>query len=102
MMTYIGLDPRFDMEQLGYLPGFLDADDPRPAAEQFDANYVSGWGPQPGWEFDPVRMKAQYPGDPALYPFAMTSLRDEVILFYPHAYVLIKQPDDSFEMARMD
>ena len=102
MMTYVGLDPRFDMEQLGYLPGFLNEDDPRSAAEQYDANYVGGWRPQSGWTYVPATMVARYPGDPSVKPFAMTLLRDEIILFYPHAYVLILQQDDSFEMARMD
>jgi hypothetical protein len=101
-MIYVGLDRRFDMEQLGYLPGFLSEDDPRPAAEQYDNNYVGGWRPQPGWEYAPATMRARYPGDPPLYPFAMTMLRDERVLFYPHAYVLVLQPDDTFEMARMD
>lgn len=101
-MIYIALDPRFDPEQLGYLPGFISDEDPRPAAEQYDKAYIAGWRPQPGWEFDPKTLRAQYPGDPPKYPICMTSLRDEIILFYPHAYVLIKQPDDSFEMCRMD
>lgn len=102
-MIYIALDPRFDPEQLGFLPSFLSEENPDNAAEQYDTAYVGGWRPQPGWKFDPKTLRAQYPGDPPKYPFAMTTLHDtEVILFYPHAYVLIQQADDSFEMARMD
>ena len=103
-MIWLGLDPRFDMEQLGYLPGFLSNDDPRPAREQFDANYQhgGGWRPYPDgeWTFDDPTIT--YPGDPPLSPIAMTTLRDEAIFFYPHALVMIIQPDDSFEIARMD
>lgn len=101
-MTYIGLDPRFDMEQLGYLPGFLSEDDPRPAREQLDSNYQhgGGWRPLPGWERNGWIIT--YPGDPPLKPFALTHLRDETIVFYPHAQVMIVQPDGAFEVARMD
>jgi len=102
MMIYLTLDPRFAIEQLGYLPGFLNEDDPRPAAEQYDANYVGGWRPLDGWAFDPREMLLKYPGDPPLEPFAATRLRDEMILFFPYAQVMVWQPDGSFEVARMD
>jgi hypothetical protein len=102
-MIYISLDPRFDMEQLGFIPSFLSEDDPRPAAEQFNDNYVSGWRPLDGWVLtDPTMMGITYPGDPTLFPFAMTNLRDESILFYRHAQVMILQMDGSFEVCRMD
>ena len=53
----------------------------------------------PGGEFDPVRMKAQYPGDPALYPFAMTSLRDEGVILFYHARL---RADQSNRMTRSE
>jgi hypothetical protein len=100
---YIGLDPRFHPEQLGFLTGFIDDDDPRSAREQYDANYQSGWHPMSGWTLDVATMTLSYPGDPPLKPFCMTALHDvEAIYFYPYAQVLILQMDGSFEVSRMD
>ena len=45
----------------------------------------------------------KYPGDPPLKPIAAVSrLRDEVILFYPHDWLCVVQPDGSFEVSRVD
>ena len=89
-----------DIEELGFLPEFLDAGDPRPAREQFAANYVGGWDPVPGFKLDGECLV--YPGDPALPPIGYTLLRDEVVVFYPYAFVLVRQPGGAFEVARMD
>jgi len=102
-MIYIPLDPRFDMEHLGYLTEFLNEEDPRPAREQYDANYeFGGWSPMKGWAFDPKTLAITYPGDPPLKPFAFTALHGDVIFFYPHAQVMILHKDATFEVARMD
>lgn len=89
---------------MGYLPGFLSENDPRPAKEQIDSAYQhgGGWNPQPGWEYDPQLHAMRYPGDPVMFPLAEAHLRDETLLFYPHDYLLIVQKDGSFEMARVD
>jgi hypothetical protein len=93
---------RGDFETLGYLPAFLNEDDPRPAKEQLDANYQhgGGWRNQPG--FTMKGRSIQYPGDPPMIPVAYTMLREETIRVYPYAYVCIVQPDGSFEICRMD
>jgi len=92
-------DPWMTMEHLGYLPGFLSEDDPRSAREQFDAHY--GWRAFRGFELrDDDSIK--YPGDPRMAPLAETKLRDERILFYPSSWVMVMQPDRSFEICRMD
>ena len=103
-MNYHVLDPRFDPEQLGFIPSFLSEEDPRSAREQLDANYQhgGGWRPLDGWELDTNTLGLTYPGDPELMPFAFTRLRGEIILFYPYAQVMILQPDMTFEVARMD
>lgn len=101
-MIYIGLDPRFDVEHLGFIPSFISEDDPRKAAEQFNENYIGGWRPMPGWKLNPDTLKLTYPGDPPMLPFAVTTLRNEMILFYPHAQVMILQQDGSFAVSRMD
>jgi hypothetical protein len=104
-MIYAFLDARADMEFLGYLPSFLDENDPDDARTQLDKNYAHGGGirPMDGWKIiDKAKMTIQYPGDPSLKPLAMTMLRDEAIYFYPHAFVLVLQPDGSFIISRMD
>lgn len=107
MMTYVALHEDFTIEHLGFLPLFLSEEDPRPAAKQYDDNYVSGWSPMPGWTLAPKAMMLKYPGDPPMLPFAATKLHgQEAILFYPHAIVMILQiageRKGSFEVARLD
>lgn len=103
-MLYVGLDPRFEMEHLGYLPNFVSESDPRPAKEQYAENYAhgGGWRPMQGWQMNRMTFAITYPGDPQLRPFAFTKLRDERIFFYPTSQVAIVQPDGSFEVCRMD
>ncbi len=88
-------------EHLGLIPSFLDEDDPRPAREQFDAKYIGGWMPFPGFEMlEGGDLK--YPEDPVTICLAETKLRDETIRFYQSSWVSITQPDGSFEVSRMD
>ncbi len=91
-------------EQLGLLPYFIDPQDPRPAREQLDANYQhgGGWLPVAGFTRDPKSGDLKFPGDPSLSPIAFMRLRDEMVVFYPFAFVAIVQKDGSFEVARMD
>lgn len=89
---------------LGYLPGMLSDEDPRPAREQLDANYVHGGGGY--WRTEPASIDANdrlcYPGDPPQSPLAFTMLREETILLYPGDFVVILQEDGSFVFQRMD
>lgn len=100
---------------VGFIPSFLSNDDPRPAAEQFRANYIDGWQPTSvGFKLAPgVKIKGintewfevpalTYPGDPKLPPLAYARLRDELIIVYPSAWVMVLQPDGSHEIVRMD
>jgi hypothetical protein len=91
------------MQALGYLPAWLDTDDPAPAREQFDRHYgrYGGWQPLPGWKLL-ANNTMLYPGDPPYRPRAMTKLRDELIVYYQSSWVAIIQKDRSFEMCRMD
>ena len=86
----------------GYIPTFLDEADPRPAQEQFDERYVSGWHPLPGWQFDARRKSIQYPDDPVLVPLAVMRLRNQKIYVYRSAWVAIVDADGAYEVARMD
>lgn len=95
------LDKRMTLDRLGYLPEFLSDNDPRPAKEQFDTNYISGWHPFKGF----IKGKDNsltYPGDPPQPPLASTKLRNELICYYQYSWVAIIQPDNSFEVCRMD
>ena len=82
-MIWLTTNPRVD---LGYLPGMVSDDDPRPAAAQFAANYQGGWRPFPGMKLG-ADQTLRYPGDPAMKPLAVTRLRDETILLYEMDWV---------------
>jgi len=105
-MMYVPLHPKFDIEHLGFLPGFLDDEDPDPAQVQLDKHYQHGGGyrPMQNWSLDIADgMTIQYPGDRPLKPIAYTMLHDkELVFFYPHAFVLIIQKDQTWVIARMD
>lgn len=88
---------------VGFIPTFLDTDDPRPAKEQFAERYVwGGWRHQEGFTKGVRRYSLQFPGDPEMAPIAAMQLRDETIMIYDHGYVAIWQPDGSFEACRLD
>jgi hypothetical protein len=93
-----------DPEELGMLPDFINQNDPRPAREQFDANYQhgGGWHPIPGF-IHRKGVSLEYPGDPPYHPIAMWPLRDEMIVVYRYGLVAIFQvKTGAFEVARLD
>jgi hypothetical protein len=97
------------MDLLGFIPSFLNEDDPRPAREQLDEGYgfAGGWCPFAGFTMLPngnlsFRSEPGEPDDPETLPLAETKLRDETIRVYEHAWVAVIQPDGSYEIARMD
>lgn len=99
------LHPRVSEEDLGWLPLMLQESDPRPAREQFNERYAhgGGWRPFSGFTFtegEPPTIA--YPGDPALSAIASTSLRNERIFLFPHAWVAIVQPSGEHEICSMD
>jgi hypothetical protein len=104
-MIWTGCHPKFSPETLGLIPSFLDETDPRPAKQQIDANYQhgGGWRPIEGFKFN-IQNGATltYPEDPPYRPLAMTRMRDEIIIFYDCAMLMILQLDGSFEVARLD
>lgn len=101
-MIWIMLHPRATPEMLGFLPGFLSEDDPRPAKEQFNERYISGWHSFPGFTFDKEKLQLNYPGDPPMVAIASTMLRNEEIILFQHAWVLILQDDGTWDVSRMD
>ena len=88
---------------IGLSPSFLDEDDPRPACEQFDANYQhGGWVPMDGFKLNHKTFTLTYPGDPPYQPLAMIALRQERIFIYEYAFVMVLQPEGLFSVARLD
>ena len=102
--TVIILDMRYaDPNYVGFIPTFLDLNDPRPAAIQFQERYeYGGWRNQEGFTAIDGTPTLKYPGDPPMKPIAVMRLHDEVIFVYLHGYVAIFQEDGSFEACRMD
>jgi hypothetical protein len=101
-MTWVRLHPEATLEHVGLIPSFLDADDPRPAAEQFNARYqFGGWSPLP--RFTLIEgLGLSYPGDPILAPLYATRLHDEIVVIYSAGFVAIVQPGGTFEVSRLD
>jgi hypothetical protein len=89
------------MEMWGLIPSFLDDADPRPAKEQFNDRYISGWRAQEGFKRGDD-MSLRYPGDPPMKPLAIMLFRGERIYLYPFGYICIVQPGEAFEVCRMD
>ena len=91
-------------DNVGLLATMIDEANTNKAAKQFDDNYQhgGGWRNFTGFKLDTETMELTYPGDPPMLPVAMTTLRDETIYVYPYAWVVILQPDQSFEVSRMD
>jgi len=100
-LVWIRHHPRATVDMLGFLPEFLDDNDPRSAKEQFNSNYISGWNSFVGFAFL-HNMDISYPGDPPTRLLYWTMLRDEWIGVYEYAWVVIKQLDGSWDAARLD
>jgi hypothetical protein len=101
-MYWSMLHPEASPEHLGFIPSFLNEDDPRPAREQIDANYRHGGGWSPFVGFAMTRDVLCYPGDPPMSALAETKLREETIRVYDYSWVAIVQPDGTWEVACLD
>lgn len=102
MLQWEFLHPKMTMEHLGYIPYWLYDENPKSAREQLDAGYqFGGWQPMQGFKLTDDNCLT-YPKDPPLRPLAQAQLRDELIVFYDHAWVAVIQADRSFEVCRMD
>lgn len=97
------LDDNVDIfNAVGFIPSFLDNDDPRPAREQFHEGYAHGGGWRSMKGFTRDGMTLTYPGDPPFMPIAAIPFRNETVLIYRHGIVAIIQQDGSFEVSRLD
>jgi hypothetical protein len=96
-------DQPVGFELVGYLSYWLNELDKDDAAKQIDKHYQhrGGFRHFDGFTMDKNRT-LHYKGDPPMRPVAWTQVRDEYVLFYPHAWVAVVQKDDSFKIARID
>ncbi len=104
-LNWVLKHPRATMDHLGYIPSFIDTNNPAPAAKQIDDAYISGWSPfgKGRWTMAPDFSSIRYPGDPAMPIIAEAQLRDETLRLYDGGpWLAIFQKDGSYEIARMD
>lgn len=107
-MIWTKIDPTIPAHRipdlLGFIPMFLDENDPRSAREQFQHSYAhgGGWEPFEGFRYNSETKTITYPGDMPLKAIASTRLREETILVFPHAWVLVEQLNGAYEISRMD
>jgi hypothetical protein len=95
--------PKANFDQLGFIPSFLDASNPLPAAQQIDRAYSHGGGWRPFFGFKLMEGgELKYPEDPPIRCLWRTQLRDETIHFYQHSWLRITQPDSSWQVCRID
>lgn len=94
---------------LGFIPEWLDDENPLPAQEQLDANYRHGGGWRPFNGFTLVRpsndvrdWRLSYPGDPDYRLLAYAALREEIVLMFPHSWVAIVRDGQLSSVARLD
>lgn len=98
-----------NMEVVGLIPTFLNYDDDRPVKEQIDTAYQHGGG----WKhFDGFTLihagskhdkySIEYEGDSPNHELSRATLRDELLVFFEHAWLAIIQKDGSFEVSRLD
>ena len=102
MVVFHPINPKFTPDMAGLLHYIFNEEDDRPAKEQAATNYIAGWNQFNGFTLDDLSRELTYPGDPPMLPLAIATLRDEKIYLYPHAWVLILQPNGSYEVSRMD
>jgi hypothetical protein len=86
----------------GIIPSFLDQDDPRGAKEQFNAQYMGGWNAFQGFTLDKNTMRLKYPGNPPIKPLSYMFFRHEIIVLYESEWVLVLEPDGTWEVCRMN
>lgn len=94
--------PAATPDSLGFIPSFLDEDDPASAREQIDRNYAHGGGFVPLAKIKMDEHYLRYPGDPPFPLIAETKLRDETIRLYRYSWLAIIQADGSYEVAKID
>lgn len=94
-----------NMEAAGFIIYFCDETDPRPAREQINEAYShgGGWQPFDGFTFNYEALTLSYPGDPIISKVkSRAKLRDEELILFQYDWLVIRQPNGSWEVARVD
>lgn len=94
-------DP-FDL--VGFLPQFLDPENPNEAVDQLNDNYAhgGGWFDFEGFQFDysdPSKPRLLYPGDPPTEAVAYWMLREETVILFDRGWVAVVQPNGNFRVS---
>jgi len=102
-MKWKMLEKHMTPEVLGFIPYWLNEDNPKSAAQQINDCYQHGGGWRPFKGFKMLKGHVlRYPGDPEMKPLAEAFMREELVVFYRHAWVAVVQPNGDFEVARVD
>lgn len=103
MLEFKMLHPSYTIEDLGMLPFFAWESNPKSVKEQINDNYKhgGGWQSMKGFTLN-KDTSISYSDDPPQHPIAIANLRDEIIFVYESSWVLILQPNGSFDVARVD
>lgn len=103
------LRPGVSPTVLGFIPAWLDDENPLSAREQLDAAYRhgGGWHPYEGFKLvkpsnDVRDWRLSYPGDPDYRVLAYTTIREEIILMFPHSWVAIIRAGELYSVARLN
>lgn len=97
-----------NMEAAGFIPQFLDENNPRSAVEQIDTAYQhgGGWRDFKGFElvfgYDGAPYSLRYPGDPPMRELSRATLRKEKLVLFDCSWLAVIQADGSFRVARLD
>lgn len=98
-----------DRNAWGYIPMFLTRDHGT-AKELINDGYVGGWRPFKGFKLQIERASKTampvfhltYPGDPELRVRAVGKFGDETLVLFESDWLAIIQPNDQWEIARID
>lgn len=104
-MTWKILNSFFSIDDLGFVPYIVDANDPRSVQAQIADKYAHGGGWSPygkgDWIIDDDGV-LKYTYDEPMKPWAMTQVHGEVVRFYAHAIVSVVHTDGSLSVLRLD
>ena len=95
-------------EHIGYIPEIILASDPRPISEQIAERYAhgGGWKPFNGFKTHvgpDSRITLVYPGDPPYHMIAeCVHPNGEHVMLFESAWLMVKQPDGSHAISRID
>jgi len=96
--------PAAHIDMAGYIPGWLNKDNPKSLRDQLNDGYAfGGFAPFKGFKMN-KQEQLVYAGDPPQRPiveFRSPNHKERVVV-YEQAWVAVIYPDGSFEVCRMD